>query len=143
MIHPSKTRVGFGTILGLAVLAILAIGPRSLAGSTVPAEKPVPTAAAVLEFDFDALPPLPGGEGFAGAIAGLDGRHLIVAGGANFAHPDAPRWETPKAWHDDVHVLDLAEQEWKRPPGYQPGAADASPVGAAYAVRGGTHACRR
>ncbi|MEE2971763.1 MAG: sodium/solute symporter [Planctomycetota bacterium] len=109
MIHRSKTRVGFGTILGLAVLSGPPTAPPASAGSSVADEESVPTAAAVLEFDFEALPPLPGGEGFAGAIAGLDGRHLIVAGGANF--PESPRWETPKVWHDDAHVLDLTRPE--------------------------------
>ena len=63
------------------------------------------------------LPPLPGAFGFGGPIAGTDGGALIVAGGANF--PDGPPWpvgDTPaggKVWHDRIHVLESASNNWK------------------------------
>ena len=93
----------FAPVLGilLATTAILALGvPNSLA-----AENRVDP---VLEVDFDSTPPLPDGEGLAGAIAGRSGATIIVAGGANF--PDEPRWETAKVWHDAVMVLDLSDE---------------------------------
>ena len=68
-----------------------------------------PQGTAVVEFDLDALPPLPDGEGLAGAIAGLTDGHLLVAGGANF--PNTPRWETDKVWHDAILTLDLRKPE--------------------------------
>ena len=110
MIKPSK----IGSVFTVVTAAALVLAPFHLssvvaAQEDVGAEDEVNTAAAVLEFDLDALPPLPGGEGLAGALAGLDGHRIIVAGGANF--PDSPRWETDKAWHDDIHVLDLTRLE--------------------------------
>ena len=61
----------------------------------------------------ESIPPLPGGEGLAGSVAGMDGSLLVVAGGANF--PDQPRWETDKAWHDRVFSIDLTsiEDGWR------------------------------
>ena len=64
--------------------------------------------SAIVEFQ-DALPELPDGIGLAGAIAGKHGPYLLIAGGANF--PDEPRWETSKAWHDRIQVLDLNTPE--------------------------------
>lgn len=66
-----------------------------------------PTPSEVVAIETDALPPLPDGEGVAGAIAGRFDRFLLVAGGANF--PDLPRWETDKVWHDEIRTLDLAD----------------------------------
>ena len=48
------------------------------------------------------------------------GNQLILSGGRGASAKGF------SGYFDDVHVLDLAEQEWKRPPGYQPGAADAA-----------------
>ena len=110
MIQPSK----IGSTFAAVTAAVLLLAPFLLSSAVaaqeeVGAEAAVNQAAAVLDFDLDALPPLPGGEGLAGAVAGLDGHLIIVAGGANF--PDSPRWETDKAWHDDIHVLDLTRME--------------------------------
>lgn len=106
MTRPSKTGSVFGAIATIALF----VTPFLISVTARAGQDPGPgDAAAVLEFDLGALPPLPGDEGLAGAIAGLDGRSIIVAGGANF--PDTPRWETAKAWHDDVHVLDLARPD--------------------------------
>ena len=44
------------------------------------------------------------------------GNQLILSGGRGASAKGF------SGYFDDVHVLDLAEQEWKRPPGYQPGA---------------------
>ncbi|MHC4246565.1 MAG: sodium:solute symporter family protein [Planctomycetota bacterium] len=89
-----------GSILRLlfVTIAILAFGE-----STAPADDAV--ADAVLDIAFESTPPLPDGEGLAGAIAGRSGSKIIIAGGANF--PNEPRWETEKVWHDAVQVLDL------------------------------------
>ena len=105
MTRPPKT----GSVF-LAIAAITLFLTPFLASATADDQDSSSSpAAAVLEFDLDALPPLPGDEGLAGAIAGLDGRWIIVAGGANF--PETPRWETAKSWHDDVHVLDLTRPD--------------------------------
>ena len=53
------------------------------------------------------------------------GNELILTGGRGSATKGF------SGYYDDVHVLDLAEQEWKRPPGYQPG--EASGAGAGWA----------
>ena len=83
----------------LATITILALGGTKALADAVLADP-------VLEIDFDSMPPLPDGEGLAGAIAGRSGATIIIAGGANF--PDEPRWETAKVWHDAVMVLDLS-----------------------------------
>ena len=83
----------------LATITILALGGTTALADAVLADP-------VLEIDFDSTPPLPDGEGLAGAIAGRSGATIIIAGGANF--PDEPRWETAKVWHDAVMVLDLS-----------------------------------
>ena len=90
-----------GSILRLlfVTIAILAFGE-----STAPADDAL--ADAVLDIAFESTPPLPDGEGLAGAIAGRSGAKIIIAGGANF--PNEPRWETEKVWHDAVQVLDLS-----------------------------------
>ena len=109
MINPSKIGRVFASFTAVALL-LDPILSSALATQDEPGDDAdLKSAEAVLDFDLDALPPLPGGEGLAGAVAGLDGRRIIVAGGANF--PDPPRWETEKTWHDDIHVLDLARPE--------------------------------
>ena len=75
---------------------------------SVCAAEDTPSGPAIVEFQ-DALPELPDGIGLAGAIAGKHGPYLLIAGGANF--PDEPRWETSKAWHDRIQVLDLNTPE--------------------------------
>lgn len=70
------------------------------------------------------LPTLPDPIGFAGIFAGVSGRSLLVAGGANF--PDRKPWEGGvKTWSDKVFVLEgLTNRAWKmagqlpRPLGY-------------------------
>ena len=88
------------------------------------------TGPAVLK--WEQLPPLPGGQGFAGAFVGVSNDALIVAGGANFPYgrpwDEDPKKRT-KVWYDDVFVLTAAkgqqtEGRWKtgyklpRPLGY-------------------------
>ncbi len=99
------------------VIAIAAVATTAFFSARViaetgdrPSDANIP---AVLDFQFDAVSPLPDGEGLAGAIAGRSGTTLIVAGGANF--PDDPRWETDKAWYDTIQTLDLADDDprWK------------------------------
>ena len=46
------------------------------------------------------------------------GNLLILTGGRGSATKGF------SGYYDDVHVLDLTDQEWKRPPGYQPGDAN-------------------
>ena len=92
---------------GIAIAAIVTtafFSAKAIADTNDgPSETDIP---AVLDFQFDAVSPLPDGEGLAGAIAGRSGTTLIVAGGANF--PDTPRWETDKVWYDTIQTLDLA-----------------------------------
>lgn len=54
------------------------------------------------EIDWRSLPDLPDELGVAGPFVGVHNDALIVAGGANF---DRPVWESPKQWHDAIHVL--------------------------------------
>ena len=58
------------------------------------------------EVDFESLAPIPDKLGLAGPIVGVDGDHLVAAGGANFARPDDPLlWEKPKLYHDRLYTL--------------------------------------
>ena len=85
------------------------------AGTIHAASVDAPPTEAVVTFE-QPLPALPDDIGVAGAVAGRIGPLLVVAGGANF--PDEPRWETNKAWHDRIQVLDLrdAESGWRTSP---------------------------
>jgi SSS family solute:Na+ symporter len=58
--------------------------------------------AAAIELASEALPPFPDPVGVAGPFVGVDGRVLIVAGGANFS---PPVWEATKEWHDEIWML--------------------------------------
>lgn len=61
---------------------------------------------------WEALPPLPDGDGIAGAFAGVSSGALLVAGGANF--PDRKPWEGgKKVWHDTVFALEAPGSSWK------------------------------
>ena len=65
--------------------------------------------------EWERLPPVPDGEGVAGAFAGVSGGALVVAGGAHF--PDRKPWDGgTKRWHDAVYLLDglrsLAMHGW-------------------------------
>ena len=70
---------------------------------------------------WEEMPPVPGGVGLAGPVAGIVDGHLVVAGGANF--PGAPRWETDKQWHDTIHLLELGApgKGWRLDPLRLPG----------------------
>ena len=58
-----------------------------------------------------ALPDLPDPRGVAGAVAGLSGDALIVAGGANF--PNGFPWEGgKKAWHAEAYVRPKGARNW-------------------------------
>lgn len=82
-------------------------------------------------FTVRELPPLPDNEGFAGAMGGVSGDHVLVIGGANF--PAGRPWEGgKKVWYDHVFALSTdslhqpadSAQPWKlvgtvpRPIGY-------------------------
>jgi len=58
------------------------------------------------------LPALPDPVGFAAPFAGVSGKALIVAGGANF--PNGMPWEGgKKIWHDSIFVLSDPKGKWK------------------------------
>jgi N-acetylneuraminic acid mutarotase len=58
------------------------------------------------------LPPLPDRVGVAGALAGVSGGSLLVAGGANF--PGKMPWEGgKKVWHDTVYALSETNGSWR------------------------------
>ena len=62
--------------------------------------------------EWNALPPLPDAEGYAGSYAGVHAGALVVAGGANF--PEKPLWEGgPKRWTDRVFVLAEPNAAWR------------------------------
>jgi SSS family solute:Na+ symporter len=64
------------------------------------------------EIDWRSLPDLPDELGVAGPFVGVHNDVLIVAGGANFGRPV---WESPKQWHDAIHVLVKTDTgyQWK------------------------------
>src|SRR5438128_2044870 len=67
--------------------------------------------AASLTLSWRSLPPLPDRIGFAAPFAGISGRALLVAGGANF--PGAMPWEGgQKLWYDSIYVLPKPDAEW-------------------------------
>lgn len=78
-------------------------------------------AHAVDRLEWQSLPPLPDKIGVAGPFVGVHNDALIVAGGANFALPEAADlWDLPKVWHDHAHVLTRAgEAEYEWATGYQ------------------------
>lgn len=50
--------------------------------------------------------------GLAGAFSGVDGDHMIIAGGANF--PEGLPWEGgKKKYHDEVYVFRFYEKKWE------------------------------
>lgn len=123
MIHQLKTRSPHAPWSRFAVDPMPVVVALTMGVITAASARPVMATpgdasseseiAGVLEFKFDAVEPLPDGEGLAGAIAGRSGTTLIIAGGANF--PDSPRWETEKVWYDSIQTLDLAadDPQWK------------------------------
>ncbi len=70
---------------------------------------------------WQSLPALPDSIGVAGPFVGVHNDALIVAGGANFALPDAvDLWDVPKVWHDDAYVLmRTGKNEYEWATGYQ------------------------
>ncbi|MDR2755743.1 MAG: sodium/solute symporter [Planctomycetaceae bacterium] len=57
-------------------------------------------------FSFQQIASFPDPAGVAGALAGIDGDVMIVAGGSNF--PDKPPWNGgTKTYYSDIHVLAL------------------------------------
>lgn len=68
-------------------------------------------AVAAAPPEWDRLPPLPDANGFAGSFAGVTGRGLVVAGGANF--PAKKPWDGgTKVWSDGVYLLDRPAGKW-------------------------------
>lgn len=63
-----------------------------------------------------AIPPLPDNEGFAGMYAGVTGKYLLAAGGANF--PDGYPWEGgKKRWYRDIYSIEIENpQAWRKLP---------------------------
>ena len=72
---------------------------------------PLPGADEPAKLDWQALPDLPNNLGVAGPFVGVHNDVLILAGGANFAHPV---WDHDKQWHDQIYVLQnsLSGYEW-------------------------------
>ncbi|ADB15916.1 Kelch repeat-containing protein [Pirellula staleyi DSM 6068] len=63
---------------------------------------------------WEALPPLPDREGFAGMFAGVSGQQLLAVGGANF--PEKRPWEGgTKVWYDTIYALERDAKEWQIP----------------------------
>lgn len=97
-----------GAALAWAALALLLVSPPGAEAQTL---------------NWRQLPSTPNPPGCAGSFAGVSGRALLVAGGANF--PRATPWEGgQKVWHDAIFVLPGPEGEWRsgfklpRPLGY-------------------------
>ncbi len=68
---------------------------------------PAVVAAQNVRLDYQSLPDLPDPIGVAGPLVGVSNDVLIVAGGANFAPPEAPElWDLPKKYLDQVWVLE-------------------------------------
>lgn len=65
--------------------------------------------AYAVNLEWTELPAVPDEQGFAGPFVGVSNDALIVAGGANFPKPI---WETEKAWHDDIFVLEEPDGKW-------------------------------
>jgi N-acetylneuraminic acid mutarotase len=85
--------------------------------------RPDASAAHITPLRWARLPAVPDREGFAAPFAGVSGRALLVAGGANF--PDKKPWEGgAKVWYDTVFVLEQPGGAWleagklPRPLGY-------------------------
>ncbi|MFM7130817.1 MAG: hypothetical protein ACKO0V_15820 [bacterium] len=57
---------------------------------------------------------MPDKEGFAGMYAGITGKYLLAAGGANF--PEGYPWEGgKKRWYDHIFAIDMENQkEWQK-----------------------------
>ena len=64
----------------------------------------------------EAIPPLPDKEGFAGMYAGITGKYLLAAGGANF--PEGYPWEGgKKRWYRDIYAIEIENQKnWRKLP---------------------------
>ena len=57
-------------------------------------------------FAFQQIAAFPDSSGVAGALAGIDGEVMIIAGGSNF--PDKPPWnDGTKTYYSDIRVLSL------------------------------------
>jgi N-acetylneuraminate epimerase len=69
--------------------------------------------ATIAQGEWKQLAPLPDKLGVAAPFAGVSGRTLLVAGGANF--PDKAPWEGgKKVWHDAVYAIDDLAGAWKK-----------------------------
>jgi N-acetylneuraminic acid mutarotase len=79
--------------------------PRPLvAAAALAAVAPVHAESAAVR----PLPPVPDAVGFAGAFAGIHGKHLLAGGGANFPDGTMPWNGGKKVWHDRLFALDMA-----------------------------------
>jgi SSS family transporter len=60
-------------------------------------------------FSFQQIAAFPDSAGVAGALAGIDGDVMIIAGGSNF--PDKPPWNNgTKTYYSDIRVLNLKHE---------------------------------
>ena len=76
--------------------------------SPAPPTKSLPPHGRHGKIAVEALPPLAGSPGLAGAFAGVIGNHLLAGGGANFPDGIMPWHGGKKVWHDSLHALDLS-----------------------------------
>ena len=77
-------------------------------------ESPETSAHAPADLKWRQLTPLPDKFGFAGAFAGVSGRALLVAGGANFPDGGAPWTGSAKVWRNEIYVLEEKADAWKK-----------------------------
>lgn len=96
-------RIRFATAVTLVLVSVNIVG-RPLPSQELDAIQD--RFDSVGQFQFNPLPDLPDPVGVAGALVGLHRDRLIVAGGANFAPPDAAElWQVPKRYHRRIYVM--------------------------------------
>ena len=64
-------------------------------------------------FQWDVLPPLPGGQGLSGPFAGVHGDILIVAGGVSLASDETPGGDSTN-WSEGILALSDPQGRWQR-----------------------------
>lgn len=66
-----------------------------------------------VSFEWDRLPKIPDGIGFAGSFVGVSDNVLIVAGGSNFPNGGAPWLGSKKVWYNKIFVLKNLSSNWE------------------------------